>query len=135
MKRIYLAGPMTHVPQFNVPAFTEAGMNLMLRDFDVVLPADLDDPATRKVLLASPNGAVEDYPGDMTWADFLAEDLKIVADGEIDAVVVLPGWENSRGARLETFVAAALDHKPVLSYPSMKAVGARHLSAAWRGVA
>lgn len=117
--KLYLAGPMTGIPQFNFPAFDEAASNLRMvlggDGVDVVSPAEIDDPATRAAALASKDGA----PGSgttsgETWGDFLSRDVKLVAD-EVDAVMVLPGWENSKGARLEVFVARSVG-KPVYDY-------------------
>lgn len=96
---------MTGLPQFNYPAFDSAATTLRRRGWTVVSPAELDDPATRKMALASEDGA----PGTgaangETWGDFLSRDVKLISD-EVDYIAVLPGWEKSRGARLEVFVA------------------------------
>lgn len=113
--RIYISGPMTGIPQFNFPVFDAAAAHLRDLGLEVVSPAELDAPETREAALASPDGA----PGsgttsDETWADFLARDVKLIAD-EIDAVALLPDWHKSRGARLETFVAR-LCGRPVYRY-------------------
>ena len=105
-ERVYLGGPMTGYPQFNFPAFDAAAVELRARGYEVVSPAEMDDPATRAAALASPDGA----PGSgstngETWGEFLARDVKLIADGGVEAVFVMPGWERSRGCRLETFVA------------------------------
>ncbi|MDE2106445.1 MAG: DUF4406 domain-containing protein [Patescibacteria group bacterium] len=104
-KRFYLCGPMSGIPQFNIPMFDRiAARCRAFYEDEIVSPAELDDPETRKAALASPDGA----PGSgsangQTWGDFLARDVKLVAD-TIDGIIVLPGWERSRGARLEVFV-------------------------------
>lgn len=115
--RVYLAGPMTGLPKFNFPMFDLAAADLRAHGFDVQSPAEMDDPETRAAALASPDGA----PGTgssngETWGDFLARDVKLLADGGIEAIVCLPGWQGSRGARLETFIAAALHGLPVIAY-------------------
>jgi hypothetical protein len=103
---LYLAGPMTGIPAFNIPAFDAAATRLRDLGYEVFSPAELDNPETRAVAIASPDGA----PGSgsangESWADFLARDVKLIGGGSVEGVVVLPGWSRSRGARLETFVA------------------------------
>lgn len=102
--RIYIAGPMSGIPQFNIPAFDYAAERLRAAGCDAVSPAELDDPKTRQAALDSPDGEIQGTLNGETWGDFLARDVKLVADG-IDAVALLPGWEGSRGAQLEVFVA------------------------------
>ena len=114
--KVYIAGPMTGIPQFNYPAFLEAADQLRAAGYEVVSPAELDDPEDRAAALGSPNGLMSEFnsASSQTWGDFLARDVKLLADDGVEAVVVLPGWERSRGARLETFVANALLSMPIL---------------------
>lgn len=112
---LYIAGPMSGIPQFNIPAFDAAAASLRSQGHDVTNPADEDSPAVRAAGLASTTGNLADLaPTGETWGDLLARDVKIVAD-RVDGVVLLPGWENSRGARLEAFVAVQCK-KPVYLY-------------------
>lgn len=103
--KVYLCGPMTGIPQFNFPLFDKVAHNLRLAGYQVVSPAEMDDPKTRKAAMASVDGA----PGSgssngETWGDFLARDVKLLSDGGIEAIVLLPNWWQSRGATLETTV-------------------------------
>jgi hypothetical protein len=128
-RRVYVAGPMTHVPQFNFPAFDDAAADLRARGIDVTSPAELDDEEVRRAALASPDGAPgSGSPNGETWGDFLARDVKLIAD-DVDGIVVLDGWERSRGARLETFVAR-LSGKPILRYPTLQPVPDAEIDAA-----
>lgn len=132
--KLYLAGPMTGIPQFNFPLFIAAAGELRDRGHEVVTPAELDSPKARKAALASPDGdlvAYETKTGE-TFGSLLARDVKLIADGDIEAVVVLPGWRRSRGARLETFVAF-LCGKPTVYYPTLKRVPFTSLLSAWAG--
>lgn len=132
-ENVYLAGPMTGIPQFNIPAFDDAAEQLRMRGYAVFSPAELDDPDTRAAALASPDGA----PGsgaanNETWGDFLARDVKLISDGGIEKVFVLPGWHRSRGARLETFVAA-LCGIPVYDFLRNDVIPYWELVWAWSG--
>lgn len=124
---------MTGIPQFNFPAFDEASKWLRDHGYNVISPAELDDEEIREAALASPDGCEGSAsPNNETWGDFLARDVKLVAD-QVDIIVVLPGWEKSRGARLETFCGYALCGKPVFRYPSLEPVTGTELVSAWAG--
>lgn len=129
---IYVGGPMTGIPQFNFPAFDAAAAELRAMGYTVQSPAEMDDENTRAMAMASPDGA----PGsgsanNETWGDFLARDVKLIAD-EVDAIALLPGWEKSRGARLETFVGF-LCGKPIVYVSSLRSVPKKALAKAWLG--
>jgi hypothetical protein len=88
MKRIYIAGPMTGLPEFNFPAFQEAAAALRARGFHVENPAENPTP---------PCGS---------WLAYMRMAVAQVA--KVDAVALLPGWENSRGAKVEYTLATSL---------------------------
>lgn len=115
-KQYYIAGPMTGKRQFNFPAFDAAAASLTAAGYLVTSPAELDDEKTRAAAIASPDGDPKVYAAvtGSTWGDFLSRDVKLIAD-ECDAIVALEGWEYSRGARLEIFVARSCG-KPVYDY-------------------
>jgi len=110
-ERVYLAGPMSNLPQFNFPAFNEASLRLRAKGVAVVSPHELDSPAIQAASLKSIDGALEDgkVAGE-TWGAILARDVQVVADN-IDAVAFLPGWQRSRGAKLEAVVGLLCGHK------------------------
>lgn len=110
---VYLAGPMSGYPQFNYPAFHKAAKELRDAGYTVVSPAEQDPPDMQKEAMQSVDGLVDgkmpiDNPGTTitgeTWGDCMARDVKLIFH-QCDGVVVLPGWEKSRGARLEVFLA------------------------------
>ena len=91
MIRVYISGPMTGLPNLNFPAFNAAAEVLRVNGFDPVNPVDINP---------DPNA---------TWVECLRNDIAAVCT--CDAVALLPGWENSRGAHLEVQVAHALGLK------------------------
>lgn len=108
-KPYYLAGCMSGIPQFNFPAFYAATEALRAAGYGIVSPAELDDQEDKGLALKSATGAPGDHPT-KTWGDFLARDVKIVAD-QVQGVIFLPNWQLSRGAKLEAFVALLCKHK------------------------
>lgn len=97
---------MTGLPEFNFPAFHAATADLRARGFEVWSPAERDesegfDPKTDKA---------------QTLAHYMQFDLPAVCRS--DAVVLLPGWRSSTGAKLEVHVAQVCGI-PVLTYPSL----------------
>ena len=95
--KVYIAGPMTGLPQNNFPAFDAVAAYMRGVGHVVISPAELDDPVDRDL-------ALKDLPATKTWGDFLARDVKLIADAGIEAIVLLPFWYDSRGARLEATV-------------------------------
>lgn len=99
-QRFYLCGPMSGIPKFNIPKFDEVASQMRHRGYRVISPAELDDPEYRDACLRS-DGQI--LPQGQTWGALLARDVQLIGD-QIDAIVLLPGWHRSRGARLEVFV-------------------------------
>lgn len=96
--KIYLAGPMTGLPNFNFPAFDAAAAALERHGHTVFNPAQMDrdvgfDPSSTKV-------------SKEFLRDALRRDLSAICDA--DAIAMLPGWENSGGAKIEWSLACHL---------------------------
>ena len=104
-KPFYLAGPMTNIPQYNFPAFEDAAKRLRAIGFSLIVPSETDSPAVQAAARASPDGSydADGKVGGETWGDVLAKDVKRIAD-VVQGIILLPGWQQSRGARLECFV-------------------------------
>ncbi len=88
MPKVYISGPMSGLPKYNYPAFYEAAMQLRLKGVEVVSPAE---------------GAVTN---DKMWSDYMRSAIKMLCDCDFN--VRLPGWQQSKGAQLETQIAKAL---------------------------
>ena len=117
-KRIYLCGPMSGIKQFNFPLFDSVARELRDVGFDVVSPAELDDPKTRKICLASPDGVHNANAQGSTWEECLARDIKLIAEEDLDGIICLPGWTKSRGGNFEVAIARSLS-KPTYKYPKL----------------
>ncbi len=86
--RCYIAGPMTGLPELNFPAFHREAARLRADGWHVVNPAEINaDPAAE-------------------WLDCMRADIKQLVD--CTAILMLPGWERSRGASLEHTIAQRL---------------------------
>jgi hypothetical protein len=100
--KYYLAGPMSNRPQFNFPMFYRVAKSLREQGYDVVSPAELDDIEDKGAAMKSKDG--NPAGAKRSWGDFLARDVKLLADGGITGIIFLPGWEESSGAKLEATV-------------------------------
>jgi hypothetical protein len=97
---------MSGIPKFNFPAFFAAAQELRSCGIEVVSPAEIDNEEDKGAALTSTDGDPTNRVAmnNKTWGDFLARDVKLIADAGIQGIVFLPGWETSRGAKLEAFV-------------------------------
>lgn len=101
----YLAGPMSGYPEFNFPAFRDAARELV-------------DMGLRN-LYHTASGVPPREAVAKPWEEYLRNALRVMLS--CDAVVVLPGWRESKGARLEVYVALELG-MPVVEYPDLRPV-------------
>ena len=85
-KRVYIAGPMTDMPDHNFPAFHAAAKRFRDAGWEVVNPA-------------------ENFGGNITLPRWRYMRKDIAALTQCDAIALLPGWWRSRGATLEYQVA------------------------------
>lgn len=112
--KLYLAGPMRGIPEFNYPAFRAGTARLRSMGHEVFSPVEHDEK-THGADISNPAGdaaqATKEHGFNICEA--LHADLKFICL-EADAVVLLPGWENSKGANAERATALALG-KPVLT--------------------
>jgi hypothetical protein len=112
--RIYVAGPMRGYPDFNFPAFDDATEKLRALGHEVFSPAERDREVHGANVNDSKTGDLTDVPQfDLRGA--LAADLEWVCK-YADAVVLLDGWEKSKGALAERAAAEALSYVGVKVY-------------------
>lgn len=103
-RRIYIAGPMTGIADYNRPAFYSTAEAFEEGGWEVFNPAENDvrlfgsHEACNAAIEANRNQALRVMLGsDLEW---------ICSDA--DAIAMLPGWEKSYGARAEHATAVAL---------------------------
>lgn len=108
-KSIYVAGPMTGIPQFNFPAFFQAQRMLEAEGWIVYNPAAKD---SEKELDPEAVKTGDDRKAIASGFDFRAayewDVLKIIHG---NGIYMLKGWEKSPGAFGEWAVAKAMQAK------------------------
>lgn len=116
MRRIYISGPMSGIPNFNASAFNNAERKLRNAGWFPINPIAVD---------ALHGDTYEKERSTGVWISdhrtkYLKRDLEmIMSDTDpIDAVYMLRGWTNSRGATVENAVARALDKEIYYETPS-----------------
>lgn len=96
MKRtIYVAGPMTGLPDFNYAAFNAAAATLRAQGHTVLNPAENPVPACG------------------TWQGYMRMALAQLV--QCECIVMLPGWADSKGALIERKLAQVL-HMEVVHF-------------------
>lgn len=93
-KRIYIAGPMTGVARFNRPRFQQSARILRAQGWTVESPVEI------AAAFGSDNTIVT-TPG---MLDAVIE-AELAALAKCDAIYLLAGWEDSRGAKRELWLA------------------------------
>lgn len=105
--RVYVAGPMSGYPEDNAPVFLKAAEFLRSLGHDVVTPVELNNEIFRAEFGRDYVPSVDKIGyGDVMLCDFYARDMQEVCTR--DGVAVLPGWQQSAGARGEVYVAELL---------------------------
>lgn len=86
--KIYVAGPMTGLPDLNFPAFHAETAKLRAAGHIVINPAEVNPDQG------------------MSWEACMRSDIAELV--KCDAIQLLHGWENSKGATLEHHIAERL---------------------------
>ena len=92
--KIYIAGPMTGLPECNYPAFYRAYDRLYLAGYDPLTPTDSEKENDE-----------EKYSKPKDW--YMRRAIRMVT--QADGIALLPGWETSEGVAQELEVAQMLD--------------------------
>ena len=89
--KVYISGPITNNPDY-MKDFQDAE-DLLLKEGNVPVNPTKISPYNKKKV----------------WSDYMKDDIKALMD--CDAIYLLHGWTESRGARLEHELAVILDLK------------------------
>lgn len=87
--KVYIAGPISGVPDYNVVAFASMADKLRKAGFEVVNPHE-----TCREIVAQHEGTDKEL-----WVKCMKADIKQLMD--CDYITLLPGWERSKGCRIE----------------------------------
>ena len=99
--KIYLAGPMRGYKAYNHPAFDAAAARLRAEGHSVFSPAEHDREAFPEFDWYNMTGNMEaDGFTGSNMRTMIKKDLNWIADNA-DAIVLLPGWQKSRGVKIE----------------------------------
>jgi hypothetical protein len=92
--QVYIAGPITGIEGLNAEAFKDAEEKIRAKGYLPVLPHDLFD-------------GIDD--GQMQYDNYIEGCVSALA--LCPTIVMLPGWENSRGANIEVNIARIMQKK------------------------
>lgn len=95
--KYYLAGPMTGLPNHNFDLFEKVADALRAKGLDVLAPHDKNKHLAE---------GEREQMGRNHWIRLDLRDLL-----KCDALILLPGWENSAGARRELDIALDLSYE------------------------
>lgn len=113
--KIYLAGPMRGYKDFNFPAFMKAAAELRAQGHEVFNPAENDIKKNGHDINKSETGSIEEAEAKgFDRRDAIMDDLTYIIR-EAEGIVMLPGWEKSKGANAEYWTAQFLGLK-VMEY-------------------
>lgn len=91
--KVYISGPITGIENFRA-SFSARAASLRAMGYKVENPVDISENLRRM------------FPDKkLQYEDFMKHDIAALLD--CDGISMLPGWENSKGARIEHDVAVA----------------------------
>lgn len=106
--KVYVAGPITGIPDGNRPQFEAAVFWLRANThWEIISPLEMDTPEEFVATMT-------DHYGSVYWQR-MVEDFKMVVS--VDGLVLLAGWEKSKGVRIEVLTALSTNKKLFLWYP------------------
>lgn len=109
--KLYLAGPMRGIPEFNFPKFHRLAAALRKAGFEVFSPAERDIERHNGVDVSLGNIEGSEEVAATTHGfnlrDALHDDLVYITK-HADGIFLMDGWHKSKGAMAEKSTASAL---------------------------
>jgi hypothetical protein len=108
--KIYLAGPMRGIQEFNFPAFYAAAAKLRAEGHEVFSPAERDNEKHGTDISkgnATGDEGLAALQHGFNLREALGADLAWIC-AHAQAVALLPGWQTSKGATAERAAGVAL---------------------------
>lgn len=99
----YLAGGMQGILRYNEESFTKGAASLRAYGITVISPFEID--LEKGYLVEAGDGTLVQC-SDFDYEAVLADDFKIIEN--VDFVALLPGWQNSLGAKREVEHASSI---------------------------
>jgi hypothetical protein len=96
---LFLSGPMSGVPEYNVPMFDDATIHLRQLGFHVISPVELF------------KNKFGEYWLKQSRKTYLYAAYAVLMDPHTTGIALIPGWEYSDGSYAEAVVAASLELK------------------------
>jgi hypothetical protein len=108
LKKIYISGPISNQPNLNREAFYQEAERIRAMGNHPVNPHEICDD-------------IDEMDGwltmteDQKWRAYMLRCIHVLMrTWRIEAIHLLPGWENSRGAVIEEMIAEALNIERVV---------------------
>jgi hypothetical protein len=108
MKKVYISGPISNQPNLNREAFYQEAERI--RDMG-------NQPVNPHEICAITDQSYKNWEcmtDDQKWKAYMVTCISTMLELNIDAIHLLPGWENSRGAVIEEMIAEALNIERVV---------------------
>jgi len=100
---IYLSGAMRGIPHYNFPAFDRIAYALRMEGHTVLSPADIDREYGFDAMDLPPDHDCNNIPENFDFMACVRRDIDAVLS--CDKLILLPGWERSKGATAEKALA------------------------------
>ena len=126
---LYLAGQMAGIPDLNWPAFDAAALRLRGEGHEVINPAEMDreDGISAEVWENATEHGKNQMMRDVFTKDFSS---LLTCDG----IALLPGWEKSRGARVELAIAQMMRMPVLCARTSQRMIHLEHHEVSYEPV-